>query len=101
MGATGVANWSQYVWFSQGVRRGTLATGFPVTVPVDDTSCGLLRIASTKMKPLPVRTYPATRNGSASTTPVSRLLSVPKEAFLKAEAKMKKAKARKLARKYY
>ncbi len=44
-----MANWSQYAWFSQGVRRGTLATGFPVTVPVDETSGGELLIASTIM----------------------------------------------------
>lgn len=47
------------------------------------------------MKPAPAPHVPGNTEWERFDNAVSKLLSVPKEAFLKAEAKAKKAKARK------
>lgn len=47
------------------------------------------------MKPAPTPHVPGNTEWERFDNAVSKLLSVPKEAFLKAEAKLKNAKARK------
>ena len=50
------------------------------------------------MKPAPAPYVPGNTEWERFDNAVSKLLSVPKEAFLKAEAKAKKAKTRKRAK---
>ena len=51
------------------------------------------------MKPLPAPHIPSNTEWERFDNAVSKLLSVPKEAFLKSEEKLTKAKARKKVRK--